>query len=124
MYKESFDNKQDRETTEKTTELNKSMSNSAAHKSVNSPPFPRLPVREYKDDNGKTLFIYVFNEDIVKFHGEEWAKKYFDVAGVNTCPVIDKNIPEGYTANSFAMYYWDYSRFADVVDKGITTYWD
>lgn len=64
----------------------------------------RVPHRTHND------IPYVDMDEVQTFHGAEWWTKFKEVAGINTCPVIP-NVP-------FAMYYWDYERYADAVDSG------
>lgn len=60
---------------------------------------------------------YLEFTEIEKFHGKEWYKKWAKAFGPgNTCPVIDNK--------SACCYFWDYERFADVVDYNKETYWD
>ena len=69
---------------------------------------------------------YVTHEDIRKFHSKEWVKKFWKVAGPgNTMMSIPANDPShGKKKPVTAIYYWDYERFADVVDFKKPTYWD
>lgn len=70
-------------------------------------------------------FSFVFNKEISDFHGQEWYEKYCKVSGINTCPVINsEDIPKKYKKFPYAMYYWDYERFADLLDNNKETYWD
>lgn len=79
----------------------------------------RLPARKCQ------YFEYVFTSDIVKFHGKAWSEKFFKVAGVNTHAMVpDDEVPKKYKGNASNYFYWDYTRFADVVDYGKPTYFD
>lgn len=86
---------------------------------------PRLTARIYKVDKRSTGIPYVLMEDIVKFHGREWAEKYAKKAGVNTCVSVPAKDPShGMPAAMIGIYLWDYKRFADVVDLGTPTIFD
>lgn len=69
---------------------------------------------------------YVLSDDIKKFHGAAWYKKYVKAAGPgNTCMVVPANDPShGKKKYQIGIYFWDYERFADVVDFNIPTYFD
>ena len=68
---------------------------------------------------------YVLGEDIQNFHGKIWTKKYDKAAGVNTCMIVPANDPSHEKPEEqIAIYYWDYTRFADLVDFNKPTYWD
>jgi len=59
---------------------------------------------------------YTTRADIERFHGKDWAERFFKAMGVgNTCPVLD---------GVSGIYMGDYKRFADVVDFGKATYFD
>jgi hypothetical protein len=68
---------------------------------------------------GINTFRYVTYEDIKAFHGADWAKKFAKEHYGSTGGVIEKDGKQ-----IFTIYYHDYERFADVIDKGIPTYFD
>lgn len=63
---------------------------------------------------------YITFDDIKSFYPAKWVIKFNKAFGNgNTCPIVEENgqsIP--------AIYYWDYERFADLVDFGKKTYFD
>lgn len=69
---------------------------------------------------------YVLGQDIKKFHGSEWCKKYNKASGyANTCMCVPANDPShNKSREQIAIYYWDYIRFANVVDYNKPTYFD
>ncbi len=69
---------------------------------------------------------YVLWKDIIKFHGKRWSKKYNKASGpANTCMIVPANDPShGLPDDQIGIYYWDYNRFASVVDLNQPTYWD
>lgn len=64
---------------------------------------------------------YVRFDEIRKFHGEEWFKKWCDAAGTaNTSPIIKNGKEKPFAACD----YYDYLRFSNVVDFNKPTYFD
>ena len=72
--------------------------------------------------NPKTMngIEYVTWKMIVAHHGNEWAKKWSNVAGEgNTMLLVEED-----GENVGGIYVDDYERFANVVDHNMPTYWD
>ena len=80
--------------------------------------YKRLKARVFSD------IPYVHFTSIQKFHGKEWADKWAKAFGVGTGLYIPPKERGKNKLEEYAIYYWDYERFADRVDKSKETYFD
>ncbi len=68
---------------------------------------------------------YVLFSDIDKFHGKKWAKRFGKLLFGSTCVLVPAGDPSHkQKKEQIGIYYWDYVRFRDLIDKKRPTYWD
>jgi hypothetical protein len=79
---------------------------------------PRIEPRTY---NG---FDYVTDKDIIDFHGVEWHKKFAQFFGAGNTGLRVPAKEAQTQDDAFGIYYWDYERYADLVDYDAETYFD
>ena len=83
---------------------------------------PRIYIYGEKKEN---KLPYVLFEDVKKFHGKKWSEKFDKLIYGSTGMLIPSNDPShGKNKEQFAIYEWDYQRFADVIDFKRPTYFD
>lgn len=76
--------------------------------------FKRLNSHTYKG------IRYVLAEEVLNFHGKSWFDQWSHAMGEGNTGII---IPNEY-GDKFGIYYHDYERFADLIDKNKPTYFD
>ena len=68
---------------------------------------------------------YVLESDIKEIHGKSAHKKFCEALRGSTGVLVPANHKShGLKKQQFGIYYWDYERFLNQIERGIQTYFD
>lgn len=69
---------------------------------------------------------YVLSEDIVKVFGKRWYKRWAEAYGIgNTAIIVPPNDPSHHKPiPQFGIYFHDFERFRNLIDKNEPTFFD